>query len=93
MVKPGRHRGGFGDAPIEPKYRAMMRQVANYLDRKFNGRTRGADRRTGFVLLVFDFNEPAGRANYISNGADRRDIIRFFEDQIERFKDDPEIKP
>lgn len=81
----------LGDAPIEDEHREMMNTVARTLDELFNGELRGADRRTGFVLLVFPFGEQEGRCNYISNGADRRDIVVMMKEQIKRFEGQPEI--
>lgn len=79
----------LGDAPIESAYREKMNQLAGVLDRMFNGDTR--PRQTGFVLLVFPFGEKEGRCNYISNGADRRDIVTLFKEQIKRFEGQPDI--
>ena len=75
----------LGSAPIEPKYAEMMKDVARAIDTFFNGSLRGPDRPTGFVLLVFPFGEKEGRCNYISNGADRADIIKLLREQANRF--------
>ena len=75
----------LGDAPIEPGYVRMMNDIARALDITFNGDDHGGDRRTGFVLLVFPYGE-TGRCNYISNGADRGDIVKLFREQIARFE-------
>jgi hypothetical protein len=80
----------LGDAPIEPEYHEAMVELAKLLNEFFNGNLRGNERRTGFVLLVFPFHDHAGRANYISNGADRNDIITLFTEQIARFKGAPD---
>ena len=85
----------LGDAPIEPKYIEQMKKLAHYLDRRFNGKLRGADRRTGFVLMVFPFNDEGhtdGRCNYISNGADRNDVVVLMKEMIARFEGQPEMK-
>ena len=82
----------LGDAPIEKEYRELMQAVAKTLDGYFNGGARGEDRKIGFVLLVFPFGEAEGRCNYISNGADRRDIVTLFKEQIARFEGQPEMK-
>jgi hypothetical protein len=82
----------LGDGPIEPKYREQMASIARALDEIFNGKATGKDRETGFVLLVFPFGEAKGRCNYISNGADRRDIVTMFKEQIARFEGQPEIE-
>jgi hypothetical protein len=50
-----------------------------------------ARQKTGFVLLVFPF-QGEGRCNYISNGADRRDIVVLMKEQIRRFEGQPEME-
>lgn len=75
----------IGSAPIEPQYKEMMEDLARAIDRFFNGKLEGSDRQTGFVLLVFPFNEKGGRCNYISNGADRHDILKLLREQANRF--------
>ena len=82
----------LGDAPIEPKYIEQMQAVAQGLDQIFNGKAKGKDRKTGFVLLVFPFGDHGGRANYISNGADRRDVVNLMKEQIARFEGQPETE-
>jgi hypothetical protein len=85
------HDGGIGDAPIEAEYVEQMRAIAGELDKIFNGPLRGPDRQTGFVLLVFPFGEKEGRCNYISNGANRDDIVVMLKEQIKRFEGQPEV--
>jgi hypothetical protein len=82
----------LGDAPIEPEYIEKMNAVAQTLDEFFNGDVKGQARQTGFVLLVFPFGEKEGRANFISNGADRKDIVTLFREMIARFEGQPEMK-
>jgi hypothetical protein len=82
----------LGDAPIEPRYVELMQGVARALDETFNGGARGSDRKTGFVLLVFPFGNDDGRCNYISNGADRHDIVAMMKEQIKRFEGQPEVE-
>jgi hypothetical protein len=82
----------LGDAPIEPQYQDKMVAVAQALDELFNGDVKGPARQTGFVLLVFPFGESEGRCNYISNGADRKDIVTMMKEQIKRFEGQPETK-
>jgi hypothetical protein len=77
---------GLGDGPIEPEYIDMMQAMARALNEMFNGDAKVGDRKTGFVLLVFPFGEKEGRCNYISNGADRKDIVTLFKEQIKRFE-------
>lgn len=73
----------LGDKPIQEEYRSQMITIAEVLDSVFNGDTR--PREVGFVLLVFPYGEEKGRCNYISNGADRKDIIKLFREQANRF--------
>ena len=79
----------LGDAPIQSEFVAQMNAVAASLDEVFNGELRGAEKKVGFVLLVFPYGS-AGRCNYISNGADRRDIVVMMKEQIKRFEGQPE---
>jgi hypothetical protein len=82
----------LGDAPIEPRYIEQMNAVARGLDEIFNGKAGGPGRQTGFVLLVFPFDNYEGRCNFISNGADRKDIVVLFKEMIARFEGQPEMK-
>lgn len=82
----------LGDAPIQAKYREQMNVIARVLDETFNGDARGAARQTGFVLLVFPFGTADGaRCNYISNGADRKDVVTLMREMIARFEGQPEV--
>ncbi len=82
----------LGDAPIEPQFVEKMNALARGIDEIFNGELKGDARLTGFVLLVFPFGEKEGRCNYISNGADRKDIVTMMKEQIKRFEGQPEMK-
>jgi hypothetical protein len=85
----------LGDQPIEAKYLDQMNHVARELDLFFNGDARGRDRKVGFVLMVYNFNDDGrtdGRCNYISNGADRRDVVVLMKEMIRRFEGQPEIE-
>lgn len=82
----------LGDGPIQEQYRAKMNAVAQALDQTFNGEAKGADRETGFVLLVFPYGDADGsRCNFISNGADRRDVVTLMREMIARFEGQPEV--
>ena len=80
----------LGDGPVEPQYVEQMEAVARAADHVFNGKRTGKERTTGFVLLVFPYGEKDGRCNYISNGADRDDIVKLLWEQIQRFGGLPE---
>jgi hypothetical protein len=82
----------IGDGPLEVEFREKMVKLAGFLDEHFNGTARGPARHTGFVLLVFPFHPYEGRANYISNGASREDIVTLFTEQIAYFKGAPAQK-
>ena len=82
----------LGDAPIEEKYRAQMQELARRLDQAFNGDDKGNARKVGFVLMVFPYGATDGRCNYISNGANRRDVVVMMKEQIARFEGQPEMK-
>jgi hypothetical protein len=82
----------LGDAPIQEEYYQEMAAIVQALDEMFNGKIGGPDRKTGFVLMVFPFGDTTGRCNYMSNGADRRDIITLMREMIARFEGQPETK-
>lgn len=82
----------LGDGPIQPEFVEMMNALARGIDEILNGNAKGQDRPNGFVLLVFPFEGHEGRCNYISNGADRRDIVTLMREQIKRFEGQPEMK-
>jgi len=82
----------LGDGPIESKHFKMMNAVAEALDITFNGRAGGPDREIGFVLMVFPYGENIGRCNYISNGADRKDVVALMKEMIARFEGQPEVE-
>lgn len=83
----------LGDGPIEERYQQQMAAVAAAVDSFFNGEAHGAERKIGFVLLVFPFGDEApGRCNFLSNGADRKDLVTLFREMIARFEGQPEIE-
>lgn len=80
----------IGDAPIQPDLVEFMNSIAFALDQILNGKRVMEDkslRKNGFVLLIFPFGDDTGRCNYISNGANRDDIVKMFKEQIERFEE------
>jgi hypothetical protein len=81
----------LGDAPVDAEYHEKMVATVKALDEVFNGKVRGDDRKTGFVLMVFPFGEVTGRCNYMSNGADRKDVVVLMREMIARFEGQPEI--
>jgi hypothetical protein len=87
---PKRESERLGEQPIEAEHRERMNVVALTLDEFFNADRN--NRKTGFVLLVFPYGNQNGRCNYISNGADRKDIVTLFKEQIARFEGQPEME-
>lgn len=79
----------LGDAPIEKQYEAQMHGIAEALDQVFNGDKKAPHKDTGFVLLVFPYHDHEGRCNFLSNGADRKDLIVLFKEMIARFEGMP----
>lgn len=82
----------LGDAPIEEQYAKQMEAVASVIDKVFNGDAKGSARKTGFVLMVFPFEGFDGRCNYLSNGANRHDIVVLMKRMIARFEGQPEMR-
>ena len=82
----------LGDAPIEEQYIEKMNALATVVDELFNGKLKGDERHTGFVLMVFPFGDAdTGRCNYISNGANRKDVVTLMKEMIARFEGQPEV--
>lgn len=76
----------------------LMGSVMLHADVAFNGpkpRDAKADwRQVGVVMLTFAYGDrTSGVANYISNGADRRDIIKFLRETADRFERNEGIEP
>lgn len=82
----------LGDAPIQDDYRAQMKAMMEALDHTMNGDAKGADRKVGIVVMMFPFGAAGdGRCNFISNGADRRDMVLLMKEMIARFEGQPAI--
>ena len=82
----------LGDAPLEAAYVEQMNAIAGALDEVFNEGLKHPHKKTGFVLLVFPYGDSFdGRSNFISNGADRKDLIVLFKELLARFQGQPEM--
>lgn len=82
----------LGDKPIEKEYHALMNDLASKMDDLFNPMRHITGKRgTGFVLLTFKYDNVDGRCNFISNGANREDLVVLFKEMIARFEGQPEI--
>lgn len=67
------------------------------LDDHFNGpKPPGATgpswRKVGLVLLQFEYGNKQGIANYVSNGADREDMILFLRETADRFEHELQVQ-
>lgn len=82
----------LGDAPVDAEYHELMTRVMGAIDEMFNGDAKAPNKKTGIVMLVFPFGDVTGRCNFMSNGADRRDIVVLFKEMIARFEGQPEMK-
>ena len=82
----------LGDAPVQADYEEKMAAIMETLDEFMNGKAHGIDRKTGIVVLMFPFGSTDGLCNFMSNGADRKDIVTLFKEMIARFEGQPESK-
>lgn len=69
----------------------QVQAIAVRLDETLNSELdlKEANRHTGYVLLVFPFGEAGTegcRCDYISNGADRRDVIKVMREMVDYFE-------
>lgn len=79
----------LGDKPIQPDYIERMNLCMKAVDQAFNGDVK--PKHVGVVMLVFPYRDTDGRCNFISNGADRKDLIVLFKELISRFEGMPEM--
>lgn len=82
----------LGDQPIESKFSATMIAFMKTFDQIFNPGLKAPDKKVGVIMLTFEYGEKEGRCNYISNGANRQDVVVMFKEQIKRFEGQPEVK-
>lgn len=80
----------LGDGPVSSEYAEMMKSIASAIDHAFNSDAKGDDKTTGFILMVFPFNDHGGRCNYMSN-AQREDVVVLLKEQLARFQGQPEV--
>jgi hypothetical protein len=82
----------LGDGPVQADHKEKMTVIIQTIDEFMNGDKKGADREVGIVLLMFPFGSAEGRCNFMSNGADHKDIVALFKEMIARFEGQPETK-
>lgn len=79
----------LGGAPVESRYKELITGIMRTVDGLLNGEDcLPGEKQTGIVMLFFPYGDREGRTNYISNGANRADVVRLMEEQIRRFKTD-----
>ncbi len=78
--------------PIQDEYKQKMNDIARMLDKAFNGDAKGKSKKVGFMLSIFPFGDE-GRFNYISNGADRKEMVCLMKEMITRFEENPVSHP
>jgi len=83
----------LGDAPVEAAYHDKMTAIMSALDDFINDGAKAPNKKVGIVVMMFPYGDTAtGRCNYMSNGADRRDIVTLMKEMIARFEGQPETK-
>lgn len=82
----------LGDQPIEDKFSAVMIRFMRTFDEIFNAGLKPPNKKVGVIMLTFEYGETEGRCNYISNGANRQDVIVMLKEQVARFEGQPEVK-
>lgn len=82
----------LGDKPVEPEVIKQMEAIARTLDEFLNEGKLGEARPWGFVVMIFPFGDQTGRCNFMSNGADRREIVVLMKEMIARFEGQAEVK-
>lgn len=81
----------LGDAPVDAAYHEKMIGVMGVIDELFNGDAKAPNKKVGIVMMVFPYGDVSGRCNYMSNGADRKDIVILMREMIARFEGQPEV--
>lgn len=84
----------LGDGPVQEQYHAQMRAIMETLDDFMNPGLKGDKRKVGITVLIYPFNDLGdgeGRVNYMSNGADRKDVVVMMKEMIRRFEGQPEV--
>jgi hypothetical protein len=68
---------------------SILNQCCLSLDKILNGKKKGEDRCTGFLLFVFPLNEPIKRCECVTNGdtgEDNSSVVYFLEEQLRLIK-------
>ena len=81
----------LGDAPVQAEYHEKMTAIMQALDEFLNDGAKAPNKKTGIVVMMFPYGDTTGRCNYMSNGADRRDVVTLMKEMIARFEGQPEV--
>jgi hypothetical protein len=68
----------------------LLKAMMSALDEVANDR--GKPKTVGLIILTFPYGDADSRVNYISNGADRKDIVVMLKELIARFEGQPELR-
>jgi len=79
----------IGDGPVDSEIAREMHAVAKTIDHWLNEHTGG--KKWGFLVMMFPFDDHAGRCNYMSN-AKRDDVIVLLKEQLRRFEGGADVK-
>ena len=82
----------LGDAGVQEEIHKQMTAIMGAIDDFLNRGQKGNDRAWGVVIMMFPSGDVDGRCNYMSNGADRRDIVTLMREMIARFEGQPETR-
>jgi len=80
----------MNDQEVKMPMKEAMNNLALALDQILNGQAIGG-RQSGFVLLLFPYDDKSGNCNYVSNGANREDIVRMFKAQVKLLEEQFEM--
>ena len=81
----------LGDAPVQAEYHEKMTAIMQALDEFLNDGAKAPNKKVGLVVMMFPYGDTTGRCNYMSNGADRRDVVTLMKEMIARFEGQPEV--
>ena len=82
----------LGDAGVQEDMYAQLTAVMGAIDDFLNQGIKGSARPWGIVVMMFPYGNVEGRCNYMSNGADRKDVVTLMKEMVARFEGQPDLK-